>query len=221
MFTGIIEEKGTLLAKEIRGISGSLRIGATTVLEGTEIGDSIAVNGVCLTVTTMGDHFFTADVMAETLRTSSLGELKAGDFVNLERAMPANGRFGGHMVSGHIDGKGTIVDMTAEGNATWIYITAESKILQRVMERGSIAIDGISLTVAQVSPDSFAVSVIPHTADKTTLLDKRTGDRVNLENDLVGKYVQNFLKVAGVLPGEEEQKEKDGLTLDMLQAYLG
>jgi riboflavin synthase len=111
--------------------------------------------------------------------------------------------------------------MTAEGNATWIYITAESKILQRVMERGSIAIDGISLTVAQVSQDSFAVSVIPHTADKTTLLDKRTGDRVNLENDLVGKYVQNFLKVAGVLPGEEEQKKKDGLTLDMLEAYLG
>ena len=148
MFTGIIEETGTVRHVALRGNSGSILIGAELVLSGTKPGDSIAVNGVCLTVTTMDTKSFTADVMAETLRRSNLGQLKAGDLVNLERAMPADGRFGGHMVSGHIDGTGTIAALEKEGNATWVYIHTSLDILALIVEKGSIAIDGISLTVA-------------------------------------------------------------------------
>ena len=131
--------------------------------------------------------------MAETLRRSNLGNLKGGDQVNLERAMPADGRFGGHIVSGHIDGTGTIAAMENEGNATWVYIRTSSDILALIVEKGSIAIDGISLTVAKVGMEDFAVSIIPHTSSHTALLKKRTGDVVNLENDIVGKYVERLL----------------------------
>ena len=148
MFTGIIEETGAVRHVSLHGNSGSIQIGAELVLKGTKPGDSIAVNGVCLTVTTMDSKSFTADVMAETLRRSNLGNLKGGDRVNLERAMPAEGRFGGHIVSGHIDGTGTIAAMENEGNATWVYIRTSSDILALIVEKGSIAIDGISLTVA-------------------------------------------------------------------------
>ena len=177
----------------LHGNSGSIQIGAELVLKGTKPGDSIAVNGVCLTVTTMDSKSFTADVMAETLRRSNLGNLKGGDWVNLERAMPAEGRFGGHIVSGHIDGTGTIAAMENEGNATWVYIRTSSDILALIVEKGSIAIDGISLTVAKVGMEDFAVSIIPHTSSHTALLKKRTGDVVNLENDIVGKYVERLL----------------------------
>ena len=193
MFTGIIEEKGIIESLDISGSSGKIRIRARKVLEGTKTGDSIAVNGVCLTVTTMDSKSFTADVMAETLRRSNLGNLKGGDWVNLERAMPAEGRFGGHIVSGHIDGTGTIAAMENEGNATWVYIRTSSDILALIVEKGSIAIDGISLTVAKVGMADFAVSIIPHTSSHTALLKKRTGDVVNLENDIVGKYVERLL----------------------------
>ena len=193
MFTGIIEETGTVRHVALRGNSGSILIGTELVLAGTKPGDSIAVNGVCLTVTTMDTKGFTADVMAETLRRSNLGQLKAGDLVNLERAMPADGRFGGHMVSGHIDGTGTIAALEKEGNATWVYIHTSPDILALVVEKGSIAIDGISLTVAKVGVEDFAVSIIPHTSSHTTLLKKKSGDVVNLENDIVGKYVQRLL----------------------------
>ena len=193
MFTGIIEETGTVRHVALRGNSGSIQIGSELVLAGTKPGDSIAVNGVCLTVTTMDTKSFTADVMAETLRRSNLGQLKAGDLVNLERAMPADGRFGGHMVSGHIDGTGTIAALEKEGNATWVYIHTSPDILALVVEKGSIAIDGISLTVAKVGVEDFAVSIIPHTGSHTTLLKKKSGDVVNLENDIVGKYVQRLL----------------------------
>ena len=193
MFTGIIEETGAVRHVSLHGNSGSIQIGAELVLKGTKPGDSIAVNGVCLTVTTMDSKSFTADVMAETLRRSNLGNLKVGDWVNLERAMPAEGRFGGHIVSGHIDGTGTIAAMENEGNATWVYIRTSSDILALIVEKGSIAIDGISLTVAKVGMEDFAVSIIPHTSSHTALLKKRTGDVVNLENDIVGKYVERLL----------------------------
>ena len=193
MFTGIIEETGAVRHVSLHGNSGSIQIGAELVLKGTKPGDSIAVNGVCLTVTTMDSKSFTADVMAETLRRSNLGNLKGGDWVNLERAMPAEGRFGGHIVSGHIDGTGTIAAMENEGNATWVYIRTSSDILALIVEKGSIAIDGISLTVAKVGMEDFAASIIPHTSSHTALLKKRTGDVVNLENDIVGKYVERLL----------------------------
>lgn len=215
MFTGIIEEKGKLVEKQIHGNSGSLRIAASKVLEKTKIGDSIAVNGVCLTVTTLGDGFFTADVMAETIRRSSLGSLMPGAHINLERAMAADGRFGGHIVSGHIDGTGEIASMVKEENATLITIKADSKILNLIVEKGSITIDGISLTVASVSKEDFTVSIIPHTGDVTTLMERKVGDQVNLENDLVGKYVQKLL---GISNESNSDNTNSGITLEMLES---
>ena len=218
MFTGIIEEIGTVKKISLSGKSGSLEIGAKKILEGTKIGDSIAVNGVCLTVTGMASSSFTADVMAETLRRSSLGSLSVGSGVNLERAMSADGRFGGHIVSGHIDGTGTISKMQKEENAVWVHVKTSAEILNLIVEKGSIAIDGISLTVASVSDSGFAVSVIPHTASETTLLSKKTGDLVNLENDIIGKYVQKLLGVrdGSNLSGEKNQSEQDEKILNWL-----
>lgn len=207
MFTGIIEEIGKIKRVSISGKSGSLEIGASKVLSGTKVGDSIAVNGVCLTVTSLSASGFTADVMAETLRRSSLGSLSAGSGVNLERAMAADGRFGGHIVSGHIDGTGTISKMQKEENAVWVHIKAATEILNLIVEKGSIAIDGISLTVAGVNESEFSVSVIPHTAEETTLLSKKAGDLVNLENDIIGKYVQKLLG-RGVTSSQAERDDK-------------
>ncbi len=212
MFTGIVEELGTIKHISLSGNSGSIAIKASKVLGGTKIGDSIAVNGVCLTVTTLQPDGFTADVMAETMRRSGLSDVKPGDRVNLERAMAANGRFGGHIVSGHIDGTGTISEFRKEENAVWVRIETTPQILGLIVEKGSICIDGISLTVATVSKRDFQVSIIPHTADETTLLQKKPGDRVNLENDVIGKYVQKFM---GLAPEKEE--ERSGLTMDMLK----
>ena len=207
MFTGIVEEIGYVLRASDKGID----IGAKLVLEGTKIGDSIAVNGVCLTVTTLRVDGFTADVMPETLRRSNLGTLRSGDCVNLERAMAADGRFGGHIVSGHIDGVGTITNVRKEGIATWVTICAPSEILRYIVEKGSVAIDGISLTVAAVTETDFSVSLIPHTGDVTSLLQKRCGAEVNLENDIVGKYVERLMNTAS------KQKSESRITLDFLQ----
>ena len=193
MFTGIIEETGSVARVLQGGTSGEIKINASCVLEGTRLGDSIAVNGVCLTVTGLYDDGFTADVMPETLRRSNLGMLRSGDKVNLERAMAADGRFGGHIVSGHIDGTGDIVSLRNEGNAVWVRIRAKDEILGLIVEKGSITIDGISLTVATLGSDYFEVSIIPHTGAQTTLLKKKAGDKVNLENDIIGKYVQRLL----------------------------
>ena len=201
MFTGIVEETGVIRRLDIKGKSGTIEIKACKVLEGTKVGDSIAVNGICLTVTSMGSGLFTADVMAETVRRSSLKAASAGDKVNLERAMPADGRFGGHIVSGHIDGTGAIADMRREENAIWIRIKATPEILDLIVEKGSICIDGISLTVAAVTDNDFSVSVIPHTLDVTILADKKPGDTVNLENDIVGKYVQKLMGLSGQQAG--------------------
>ena len=192
MFTGIIEEIGTVRRIEHGAKGARLTIQAKTVLEDTRIGDSIATNGVCLTVVSMTDDSFSADVMAESLRRSSLGTLQGGSLVNLERAMAANGRFGGHIVSGHIDGTGTIASQKREDNAVWIKIKTPAPLLRYIVEKGSIAIDGVSLTVAAVTDTDFSVSIIPHTGAQTILLGKKPGDPVNLECDVIGKYVEKL-----------------------------
>ncbi|WP_029319881.1 riboflavin synthase [Butyrivibrio sp. AE3004] len=193
MFTGIIEEIGKIRAVSRGSAKSQLVVGARKVLEDVHLGDSIAVNGVCLTVISFDKESFTVDVMNETYLRSSLGNLRIGNEVNLERAMAAGGRFGGHIVSGHIDGTGRIKGTRKDGNAVWYEIIADNSILKGIVEKGSIAIDGISLTVAAVTPISFSVSIIPHTLEQTILKDKRAGSTVNLENDIIGKYVQAFL----------------------------
>lgn len=216
MFTGIIEEKGKL-QKVLKGQdSGSLEIKASKVLEGTQIGDSIAVNGVCLTVTSLKSDGFSADVMPETLRRTNLGKLSIGSEVNLERAMAAGGRFGGHIVSGHIDGTGVIKSLKPEGNAVWVSINADPEILHLIVEKGSICIDGISLTVAYVDDNEFRVSIIPHTGSETTLLSRKAGDIVNLENDIVGKYIEKLMKPYN---SSSKTEEKSGLTMEFLNDY--
>lgn len=204
MFTGIIEDIGDIKSIKHEGDSAVLVIHSSKIMDDVKLGDSIAVNGVCLTARSISGNEFTADVMAETLRRSSLGALKPGSKVNLERAMQLGGRFGGHIVSGHIDGTGTIVSMKREANAVWVEISPDSKILKLIIEKGSIAIDGISLTVAYVDDKVFKVSVIPHTASETTLLMKKVGDIVNLENDTIGKYVEKLLQ-----PFNEQSSRKN------------
>lgn len=212
MFTGIIEEVGTIKKLTEQGPSARIEIMAKTVLEGSKLGDSIAVNGVCLTVTKLGKDSFCADVMAETMRRSSLGQLQKGSSVNLERAMAADGRFGGHIVSGHIDGMGQISKISPEGNAVWYTIEASETILAGIVEKGSIAIDGISLTVAKISNKDFAVSIIPHTGANTILSEKKPGDVVNLENDMIGKYVQKFMQ-------KKEEKPQSKISEEFLGKY--
>ena len=193
MFTGIVEEMGRIARVEHGAKGARLYVSARTVLEGTKPGDSIAVNGVCLTATDLTANSFAADVMAETLRRSNLGALSSGASVNLERAMPANGRFGGHIVSGHIDGTGAVIELRREDNAVWVKVRAAPSLTRYMVEKGSIAIDGVSLTIAAVSESDFSVSVIPHTGAETTLLTRRPGDAVNLECDVIGKYVEKLL----------------------------
>ncbi|MBE5918314.1 MAG: riboflavin synthase [Pseudobutyrivibrio ruminis] len=204
MFTGIVEELGTI-KRIVRGSSHQqISINCKKIIEDIHLGDSIAVNGVCLTVVEFTDNGFSADVMNETFMRSSLGTLKPGSYVDLERAMAADGRFGGHIVSGHIDGNGVIKSIRLDGNAVWFEIRAEEKILEGIVEKGSITIDGISLTVAAVGRDSFNVSIIPHTLKETVLGHKKNGDIVNIENDVVGKYIKKFL-------GREEQCKESRL----------
>ena len=196
MFTGIVEEIGTVERVQHGQHSAVLAIRASKVLEDTKIGDSIAVNGICLTVTALPAGKFLADVMHETLNRSSLANLKNGSRVNLERAMQANGRFGGHIVSGHVDGIGTILQTKRDDTAVWYTIGAGPQILRYVVEKGSVTVDGISLTVAAVSEESFSISAIPHTVEQTILKDKGAGDSVNLETDIIGKYVEKLMQPA-------------------------
>ena len=211
MFTGIVEEIGTVLTIKRNVHSASLMIKASQVLEGTKDGDSIAVNGVCLTVTAHTADQFTVDVMHETMRRSAMQQLSSGSRVNLERAMAADGRFGGHIVTGHIDGTGEIKKVQTDENAVWYTICAQDKIMGLIIEKGSIAVDGISLTVARVGEEDFSVSVIPHTRQKTILPEKKAGDLVNLENDCIGKYVEHLLKRE-----EDKAQQKSGLTKEFL-----
>lgn len=194
MFTGLVEEIG--IVKNIQKTSQSARITieASIVLEDVKLGDSICTNGLCLTVTNLQNNRFSVDVMPETVRASSLKSLRSGSSVNLERALKASDRLGGHIVSGHIDGVGIIQHFKEEENATWITIATQQSILKYIVERGSIAIDGTSLTVAYVDDRVFKVSIIPHTKEKTILLRKRIGDEVNLECDVIGKYVEKLTR---------------------------
>ena len=197
MFTGIIEEVGTVQQIRMGAASCVLTVAAEKILTDVHIGDSIAVNGTCLTVCEFHAKQFSADVMPETMRRTNLGKLSPGSRVNLERAMPANGRFGGHIVSGHIDGTGTVKSLKREDNAVWVTVAADSALLRYIVEKGSIAIEGISLTVAGVTAQDFAVSVIPHTGAETTLLTRKPGDTVNLECDIIAKYVEKLAGGAG------------------------
>ena len=211
MFTGIIEETGTVTAIRKGAHSAVLTIQARKILTDIHLGDSIAVNGVCLTVTAYNQSGFSADVMHETLQRTALGQLHSGAEVNLERAMAANGRFGGHIVSGHIDGTGVIQNIRQDDNAIWYTISAAPSVLRYIVEKGSVAIDGISLTVAAVTEDSFSVSIIPHTAAQTTLSAQTKGNIVNLETDCIGKYVEKLLGLAAPV-----QKQQTTITLDLL-----
>lgn len=204
MFTGIVEEVGTVADIRRSATNCTLSVDATNVMEDLHIGDSMAVNGICLTVVDFDRRRFTVDVMNETWRRTSLGVLRHGSGVNLERALPVNGRFGGHIVTGHIDGTGSISSVRREGNAVWYRIAARNEILEGIVEKGSIAVDGISLTVAEVTERDFSVSIIPHTLAQTVLGEKRVGDVVNLENDVLGKYVRNMMTT------------RTGLTQDLL-----
>ncbi|WCK56620.1 riboflavin synthase [Aneurinibacillus sp. Ricciae_BoGa-3] len=203
MFTGIIEELGKVRTIKLGQDWCVLEIEAKDILQDVKIGDSISVNGVCLTVTTHTRQLFTADVMPETLKKTSLSSLKNGSPVNLERAMAAGGRFGGHFVSGHVDATGTILSKKVYGNAVLYEIGADGPILRFIIPKGSIAVDGISLTVVSTTPESFSVSIIPHTLGETVLQHKGKGDIVNLECDMIGKYVERF--VSGKQPKKDSQ----------------
>lgn len=192
MFTGIIEEIGEVKSVKKGVQSSQLLIAGNVIFSDLKLGDSVATNGVCLTVTAITGNTFSADVMSETLSRSSLKDVKSGSLVNLERAMSANGRFGGHIVSGHIDGTGKIMSIVKDDIAYWYKIHTSSEIMRYIIEKGSITIDGISLTVAKVERDHFSVSIIPHTLAQTILKDKKIGHIVNLENDIVGKYIEKF-----------------------------
>lgn len=210
MFTGLIEEIG--IVKSITKGTGSARmtIQASEVISETKIGDSICTNGVCLTVTQLSSNTFSVDIMPETMRKSNLGKLLMGSKVNLERALKVSQRMGGHIVSGHIDGTGVISNFLEEENATWITIKTPRPLLKYIIDKGSIAIDGTSLTVADVDDESFKVSIIPHTKEKTILVSKKVGDDVNLECDIIGKYVEKLLTF-------KEDPKEDKLTIDFLK----
>lgn len=210
MFTGIVEEIGRIQNIKNNIKSSVLKIEGEKVFGDIHVGDSISVNGVCLTVTSFDAKTFTADVMNETIRKSSLGRLKKGDYVNLERAMSANGRFGGHIVSGHIDGTGKITNIDKDDNAICYTIKVEGNLMKYIVEKGSIAIDGISLTVAKVSNSNFSVSIIPHTAQETILSHKSVGDIVNIENDIIGKYVEKLITF------EDKKTSKSNISMDFL-----
>ena len=193
MFTGIIEEIGKVERIEKNSRNCKLSIKASKILTDIHLGDSIAVNGICLTVTHFNHQAFTVDVMNETWSRTALTLLKNGSEVNLERALSVNGRLGGHVVTGHIDGTGKISSIKKDDNAVWYQINTQKEILDLIVEKGSITIDGISLTVAKVSKLNFSVSVIPHTLEQTILKSKQVGSTVNLENDILGKYVQKLM----------------------------
>lgn len=213
MFTGIVEEIGSIKGISKGANSAVLTLSAKKVLEDVNLGDSIAVNGVCLTVISYRQDEFTVDVMHETMDRSSLSSLKAGSKVNLERAMIANGRFGGHIVSGHIDGTGKIVSVKKDDNAIWYQISADKKILKYIIEKGSITIDGISLTVARVTDRDFSVSIIPHTLENTILAYKSEGHIVNLENDCIAKYVEKLMNFGNL---DSKQENKHEITREFL-----
>lgn len=212
MFTGIIEEIGYVKRINQQSRSAQIEIKADKVLGDVAVGDSIAVNGVCLTVVTFDSQHFTADVMPETVSKTNLRELKPGSPVNLERALKLGGRLGGHIVQGHVDAIGTIVEKQILEIAIIYRIATEPELLQYVVPKGSVAIDGVSLTVVDVFQDSFTVSLIPHTAHETVLGEKKPGDRVNLESDIIGRYVKHLMN-------RNHGEERQALNLSFLAEH--
>ncbi|MDQ0492061.1 MULTISPECIES: riboflavin synthase [Paenibacillus] len=218
MFTGLVEEVGRIQTISKSGEAMVLGIEGSVVLGDLKIGDSVSVNGVCLTAIQIGVKDFKVDVMPETFRSSNLRELKSGSRVNLERAMAAYGRFGGHIVQGHVDGTGTIRRVTSDQNAVVFEVAPSNQALFKyILLKGSITIDGISLTVAQRTGDTFAVSIIPHTLSETALQAKREGDTVNIECDILGKYVEQLLNYRGL--AAMEGAEKAPISLDYLAKH--
>jgi riboflavin synthase len=211
MFNGIVEEMGAVSSIE-HTLSGTrLTILASTVLADLKAGDSVSINGTCLTVVTTGDQSFMVDVSPETLSVTTLGRLTGGAPVNLERAMRLNERIGGHLVAGHVDGVGTIRRRQQEGNAIVFVIEAPPEVLRYCVHKGSVTVDGISLTINDVTDHSFSVAVIPHTAAVTTLGLKQVDDHVNLESDLIGKFVERLLQQRSQLPKATPVIDKDYL----------
>jgi riboflavin synthase len=192
MFTGLIEEIGVVKSVTQGRNSAVIYVSAKKVLDGLKEGDSISANGVCLTVTCFSGDTFAVDVMSETMRSTNLGDISSGTNLNLERALKLGDRLGGHLVSGHIDGTAVIVGFRKEDIATMVMIKAETSVLKYIIHKGSVAIDGISLTVVDVNENSFTVGIIPHTSGVTTLLKRQQGDKVNIECDMIGKYVEKF-----------------------------
>lgn len=211
MFTGICEECGSIRQITDTGGGRRLTIKAAVVLEDSKVGDSIAVDGVCLTATSLGKDFFTADVSEETLRYTVLGQRRPGDFVNLERALRVGDRLGGHIVSGHVDGTGVVKRIERDGDSFLYTFTSDDEILGRIIKKGSVTVNGISLTVAELGSDDFSVEVIPHTLSVTNIGTLKPGDIVDLENDVIGKYVEHFLSV---------KNESHGLTYEMLETLI-
>ncbi|MGG4500229.1 riboflavin synthase [Paenibacillus polymyxa] len=218
MFTGLVEEVGRIQSISKSGEAMVLGISGSVVLDDLKIGDSVSVNGVCLTAIQIGTKDFKVDVMPETFRSSNLRELRSGSRVNLERAMAASGRFGGHIVQGHVDGTGTIRGVTSEQNAVVFEVEpSDQALFKYVLLKGSITIDGISLTVAHRTRNSFAVSIIPHTLAETALQAKREGDTVNIECDILGKYVEQLLHYRG--SASMERADQAPLSLDYLAKH--
>jgi riboflavin synthase len=197
MFTGIIEETGTVKSVEKRGTSGRITVVAEKCVQGIKDGDSVAVDGACLTVVAIGPGSFTADLSEETLKTTTLTGLKSGDRVNLEKALTLSSPIGGHLVTGHIDGMGTIVRKTQQGGYVELEVDVPAPLLSQMVKKGSVALDGISLTIAGLTPGGFWAAVIPHTLKLTTLDGKTEGGKVNIETDIIAKYVERFLKGGG------------------------
>lgn len=217
MFTGLIEEVGVLRGVSSGGEMMVLNIGASLIMGDLKIGDSVSVNGVCLTATSIGEHSFTVDVMPQTYRNSNLKELRSGSKMNLERAMAAGGRFGGHIVQGHVDGTGEIRSVKRDQNAVVFEITPDkNSLFKYIIPKGSITIDGISLTVVNTTSSAFTVSIIPHTLGETVLNHKRSGDSINIECDVLGKYVDHLLHYRGA--GSEEEESSSRISHDFLAA---
>ena len=213
MFTGLIEEIGTV-QQIVRGKeSCRLTVQCRAALDDCKIGDSIAVNGICVTVTAIGSEAFTADIMPETMRRTTLDRLRVGNAVNLERALKLSDRIGGHLVSGHVDGIGAIIGRDDEENAIRLTIEADADVARYIVVKGSVALDGVSLTVASAAGNRFAIALIPHSADATILGRKRVGDAVNIECDVIGKYVEKLL---GGMPDAPRQRD---ISLDFLQQH--
>ncbi len=216
MFTGIVEEIGNVKKIVHGSLSIKLSINCSKILEDVKIGDSIAVNGICLTVVELASSWFTVDVMPETMRMTSLNRLNLSDKVNLERALKLSDRLGGHIVSGHIDGAGIIKSLVREDNAIWISVEAAESVMKYIIYKGSVALDGTSLTIACADESSFKVSLIPHTAGNTVLGLLKAGDKVNVECDVIGKYVERLLK--GNIQDPALQKPNKDISIDFLRS---